>query len=139
MTSIPGATGPRRREFRNIHVTQLKNYRLPPAGISSILHRASGALLFLALPLLLWLFDLSLTSELSYARLAGIFGFPFVKLVVLLLAWALLHHLLSGIRHLLLDMHIGLDKRYVQQGALIGMALTGLLTLVAALKIFGVF
>jgi succinate dehydrogenase / fumarate reductase cytochrome b subunit len=139
MSSLPGAPGRPRREFRNIHISQLKNYRLPAAGISSILHRISGALMFLALPPLLWLLDLSLTSELSYQRLSNVFSGWFVKLVLLGLTWALLHHLLSGVRHLLLDMHIGLDRRYVQRDAWVGMAIALLLTVVAGLKIFGVF
>ena len=50
-----------RRQFRNIQVGEILKYRLPPAGLVSIMHRISGAALFLLLPLLLWLWDLSLT------------------------------------------------------------------------------
>ena len=57
-----------RPEFRNIHVSQLLHYKLPPPGLVSIMHRISGAALFLLLPFILWLFELSLTSEISYAR-----------------------------------------------------------------------
>ncbi|MCK6427939.1 MAG: succinate dehydrogenase, cytochrome b556 subunit, partial [Burkholderiaceae bacterium] len=62
----------KRPEFRNIHVTQIVRYRLPPAGIVSILHRVSGALLFLLLPFLVWIFELSVSSELSFARLKDV-------------------------------------------------------------------
>jgi succinate dehydrogenase / fumarate reductase cytochrome b subunit len=138
MSSLTDAAKPR-REFRNIHVAQLLSYRLPAGGIASILHRASGALMFFALPLLLWLFDLSLTSEISYARLSALFSHGLVKLVLLVLCWALLHHLVTGIRHLLLDLHIGIEKHAAARSALLVYAVSLPLTLVAALKIFGVF
>lgn len=138
MSSLTDAAKPR-REFRNIHVSQLLSYRLPAGGIASILHRASGAVMFLALPPLLWLFDLSLTSELSYAKLAAVFSHWFVKLALVALSWALLHHLVTGIRHLLLDLHIGIDKHAAARSAVLIYAISLPLTLVAALKIFGVF
>ena len=127
-----------RPEFRNIHVTQIIRYRLPAGGFASFLHRASGALMFLALPLLLWLFDLSLTSELSYVRLAEVFSNWLVKLVLLGLCWALLHHLVTGIRHLLLDLHIGIEKEAAARSALWVYFISLPLTLLAALKLFGV-
>src|SRR2546425_8028270 len=93
--------------FRNIHVTDIVAYRLPPAGWVSILHRISGALLFVLLPFLVWLFDVSLTSEISYERFSNAFiaGLPFVpafllQLVVLALLCAYLHHFIAGMRHL---------------------------------------
>jgi succinate dehydrogenase / fumarate reductase cytochrome b subunit len=98
----------------------------------------SGALMFLVLPLLLWLFDLSLISELSYARLATVFSGWFVKLVLLGLCWALLHHLVTGIRHVLLDLHVGIEKEAAARSAL-GVHFISLpLTLAAGLKLFGV-
>ena len=128
-----------RPQFRNIHITQLMNYRLPAAGIMSILHRISGAVLFFGLPIILWIFSLSLTSELSYARLVEFTDFFLVKIVLCGLVWAFLHHLFAGIRHLVCDMHMGLTK---EQGGLwssvvIGAAL--LLSLLVWLKIFGVY
>jgi succinate dehydrogenase / fumarate reductase cytochrome b subunit len=127
-----------RPEFRNIHVTQIIRYRLPAGGFASFLHRASGALMFLALPFLLWLFDLSLTSELSYVRLAEVFSNWLVKLVLLGLCWALLHHLVTGIRHLLLDLHIGIEKEAAARSALWVYFISLPLTLLAALRLFGV-
>ena len=58
-----------RPQFRNLGLGQLASYRLPPAGFVSILHRASGVLLFVMLPLLLWLFELSLKTESTFERL----------------------------------------------------------------------
>jgi len=128
-----------RPEFKNIHVTQILSYRLPAGGFASFLHRFSGALMFLALPFLLWLFDMSLVSELGYARLAEVFSSWFVKLVLPGLSWALLHHLVTGVRHLLLDLHIGIDKQAAARSALVVHFISLPLTLLAALKLFGVF
>jgi succinate dehydrogenase / fumarate reductase cytochrome b subunit len=138
--TLPASSATKKRpEFRNIHVTQLAAYRLPPAGMLSILHRVSGALLFLLLPLLLWLFDLSLISELGFARLREIGGHWLMKLVLLGVIWAFLHHFFAGIRYLLLDVHVGIDKVPANRSALIVFALSLPLTLVAGLKLFGVF
>jgi succinate dehydrogenase / fumarate reductase cytochrome b subunit len=128
----------KRPEFRNIHVTQIVRYRLPAGGFASFLHRASGALMFLALPFLLWLFDLSLISEGSYRRLASVFSNWWVKLALLGLTWALLHHLVTGIRHLLLDLHIGIDKEAAARSALLVYLISLPLALAAGLKLFGV-
>lgn len=136
-TLLPKAR--RRPQFRNIHVSQIVKYSLPPAGMVSILHRISGAALFLFLPLLLWLFDLSLISELSYARLAEMVGQWWVKLILLGLIWAFLHHLVAGVRYLVLDLHVGLDKGASRSSAITVFAISLPLTLLAALRLFGVF
>ena len=128
-----------RPQFRNIHVTQLMQYRLPAAGIMSILHRVSGALLFFGLPVILWIFSMSITSELSYAVLVEVVDSVIVKIVLCGLVWAFFHHLLAGIRHLVSDMHMGLTK---EQSSFWGSAVMGgavVLSLVVWLKIFGVY
>lgn len=137
--STSATTSKPRPEFRNIHVTQILQYKLPPPGMVSIMHRASGAALFLALPWLLWLFDLSLTSEISYARLAAYSGHWLVKIALVLLAWAFIHHLVAGIRYLLLDLHVGVDRAAARTSALAVYAVSLPLTVLAALRIFGVF
>ena len=100
----------KRPVYRNIHITQIVGYRLPPAGIVSILHRVSGVLMFLLLPFVIWLFDVSLTSEISYERftstfVAGIGWLPgwLMKLVALALIWAYLFHFIAGVRHVWMD------------------------------------
>jgi succinate dehydrogenase / fumarate reductase cytochrome b subunit len=128
-----------RPEFRNIHVTQLLHYKLPPPGLVSIMHRISGAALFLLLPFILWMFELSLTSEISYSRLVEVASNALVKLVLVGLAWAYLHHLIAGVRYLMLDLHIGVDKPAARTSALAVYWISLPLTLIAALKIFGVF
>lgn len=137
--STPASAGRHRPEIRNIHVLQLLNYRLPPPGMVSIMHRISGALLFLALPLLLWLFELSLISEIGYAQLRGVAGHWAMKVVLLVLAWALLHHLIAGIRYLMLDLHVGLDRSVARTSALAVYWISLPLTALVALKLFGVF
>jgi succinate dehydrogenase / fumarate reductase, cytochrome b subunit len=138
MSSTPVASKAR-PQIRNIHVTQILQYKLPPPGMVSILHRVSGALLFFALPLILWLFDLSLMSELSFARLVEVGSHWFVKLVLLVLIWAFLHHLVAGIRYLLLDLHLGVEKSAARTSALAVFWISLPLTVLVALKLFGVF
>jgi succinate dehydrogenase / fumarate reductase cytochrome b subunit len=88
---------------------ELTRIRLPLPGIVSILHRISGAGLFLFLPLLLWLLQSSLTAPESYERYRAAIAHPLIKLVLIGLLWAFLHHLFAGIRFLLLDVHVGTD------------------------------
>lgn len=128
-----------RQQFRNIHVTQILSYRLPAPGIVSILHRISGAALFLLLPLLLWLLELSLTSELSFVRFADLLQSWWMKLILLGVIWAFLHHLVAGIRYLVLDLHVGVDKVAASTSAVGVFVVSLLLTGVAALGLFGVF
>jgi succinate dehydrogenase / fumarate reductase, cytochrome b subunit len=130
---------PPRPQFRNIHITQIVAYRLPLAGMLSILHRISGFLMFLLLPFVLYLLELSLTSETTFDYLRGFASFWLVKLVILALAWAYLHHFCAGIRHLLMDKHIGLDKETARKSAAGVFAVSLPLAAVVALKLFGVF
>lgn len=128
-----------RPEYRNIGIGQLAKYRLPLAGKVSILHRVSGLLLFVCLPFILYLLDQSLTSEISFDAFKGFLANPIVKIVTLVLSWAYLHHFCAGIRFLLLDTHVAVNKEGGRQTALIVLIVSLLLTLAMALKIFGVF
>ena len=128
-----------RPQFRNIGIAQIASYRLPLAGKLSILHRVSGALLFLCLPLVIVpLFAASVTSPESYAQVAQYAANPLVKLVLLALIWGYLHHFCAGIRYLVLDLHIGLDKVSAQKSAGVAFGVSLALTLVFGLKLFGV-
>jgi succinate dehydrogenase / fumarate reductase cytochrome b subunit len=128
-----------RPEFRNIGLAQLKGYRLPLAGKVSILHRLSGGILFLLLPFALYLFEQSLTSELSFASLKAFFSHIIVKLVVLALSWAFTFHFFAGLRFLLIDTHRFVTKEGSRHTAMSVLILSSLLTIVIALKLFGVF
>src|SRR5690606_33951910 len=83
--------------------------RLPVPGWVSILHRISGFGLFLFLPFLLWMFDNSLHSRASFERFHEVVSMPLVKLILLGLIWAFLHHLLAGLRHIAMDLDWGVD------------------------------
>ncbi len=128
-----------RPQFRNISPVDLMNYRLPMAGKVSILHRVSGALLFLCLPLLIALFAMSVKSEQGFASMAVVAGNPIMKLVLLVLIWGYLHHFCAGIRYLLLDLHIGIDKESSAKSASVVLGVSLALTLVFGLKLFGVW
>ena len=121
-------------------------YRLPLAGLVSILHRASGLLMFALLPFIIWLFDNSLRSEISYdtftsAFVAGIGFAPawFVKLVVLALIWAFLHHSISGVRHVWMDMTHSVTIKQGRSSAIVTLVSSLVLTVLLGAKLFGVY
>ncbi|MTV37986.1 succinate dehydrogenase, cytochrome b556 subunit [Duganella radicis] len=128
-----------RPEFRNIHVTELSNYRMPLASIVSILHRISGVGMFLLLPFVLYLLQNSLRSEISFAYYEGFVTYPLVKVIILGLSWSFLHHMIAGIRHLVMDLHIGLDKHSARKSSATVLIISLVLTALIALKLFGVF
>jgi succinate dehydrogenase / fumarate reductase cytochrome b subunit len=135
-----------RSVFRNIHISQIVAYRLPPSGIVSILHRISGAIIFFLLPFIVWMFDTSVSSEISYERFTSVFNvgvglFPgwFVKLVTLALIWGYLHHFLAGVRHLWMDATHNTTKAFGRSSALTVLAATAVLTLALGAKLFGLY
>ncbi len=137
----------KRPEFRNINAFKdLTTYRLPPAGWVSILHRASGGLMFILLPLIVWLFDTSVSSEISFERFSAAFlvglGFVpgwFFKLVVLALIWAYLHHLIAGVRHLYMDARHAVTKEFGKSSAIFTLVVSIGLTLLLGAKLFGIY
>jgi succinate dehydrogenase / fumarate reductase cytochrome b subunit len=130
-----------RPEFRNIGIGQiLTAYRLPLAGRVSILHRVSGGLLFVFLPFLLYLFDQSLTSELSFDVFKGFLSNIVVKLITLVLAWAFLFHFCAGVRHLMMDTnHNAVTKEKGKSTSVVVIVVSSLLTIAFAAKLFGAF
>lgn len=129
-----------RPQYRNVSVPQILSYRMPLAARTSILHRISGALLFLCLPLIILpLFAMSLSSPAGFAALNNVFGNPMVKIVVLALVWGYLHHFCAGIRYLALDLGKGNDKYTANKTAISVLVVSLGLTAVFALKLFGVF
>lgn len=85
----------------------LLRIRMPVTAVLSILHRASGVLMVLATPVLIYLFGLSLHDPQGYVRAQAVLANPLAKAAGLLLIWALSHHLLAGIRFLLIDVDLG--------------------------------
>ena len=134
----------KRPEIRNINFFKdLSTYRLPPAGIVSILHRISGLLMFILLPFILWMMDMSLTSEISFDGFTSVFAGPFgwfLKLVCLALIWAYLHHFCAGLRHLFMDVnHHAVNKQFGKTSALVVLVLSVGLTLILGAKLFGLY
>ena len=130
-----------RPEYRNIGFGDITmKYRMPLAAILSILHRVSGALLFLFLPFLLFLFDQSLTSGASFEVFKAFLSNIIVKLIVLALSWAFFHHFCAGIRHLLMDVnHDAVTKEGGKRTAVVVFVVSIALTIAMALKLFGAF
>ncbi len=130
-----------RPEYRNIGFGDITmNYRLPLAAKVSILHRVSGALLFLFLPFVLYLFEQSLTSELSFDGFKAFLSNILVKLIVLALSWAFLFHFCAGVRHLTMDLnHDAVTKERGKSTSVVVLAVSSLLTIAVALKLFGAF
>lgn len=133
-------------EYRNIHVTQLTSYRLPAAGWVSILHRISGAAMFLLLPFVIWMFDTSLTSEATFDQFRSVFtygagGVPgwFVKLVALGLIWAYLLHFCAGLRHLWMDATHTVDLQFGRISAVGAIGLSTVLALALGAKLFSLY
>ena len=126
-------------QFRNIGLGDLMHYRFPLGSIVSILHRASGGLIFLLLPLILWLLDQSLLSENSFDTFKNAVSHSYVKLILLVLIWAYLHHFCAGIRHLFLDLDIGVSKASARKSAVLVLLISPVLIVLIALKMFGIF
>ena len=121
-------------------------YRLPLAGVVSILHRASGMMMFFLLPFIVWMFDASLTSEISYdgftsAFVAGIGFVPgfVVKLIALALIWAYLHHAVAGVRHLWMDATHSVSLQQGHSSAVATFVISIVLTIALGAKLFGLF
>lgn len=141
-------TAKKRPEFRNINAfTDLPSYRLPVAGIVSILHRISGAIMFILMPFIIWMFDTSISSEISFAKFKGAFnvgmlGLPGIiwKLVALALIWAFLHHSIAGLRHLWSDTnHSAVTKEFGKSSAIATLVISVGLTLILGAKLFGLY
>lgn len=110
--------------------------KLPLPGWVSILHRVSGAGLFLMLPALIWLLGQSLGSPESFETFRTVVGHPLVKLVLFGLMWAYLHHFCMGIRILLLDMHIGIEKAQARASAVAVLVVSLALTAILGVKLW---
>lgn len=147
MTELASASKRPRPEFRNINAFKdLTTYRMAPAAWVSILHRVSGAIMFILMPFIIWMFDTSVSSEISFAKFSSAFtvgiGFVpgwFIKLVALAIIWAYLHHFIAGVRHLWMDINHAVSKEFGRSSAIVTLTLGSVLTLALALKLFGAY
>ena len=116
-----------KKRTKNLDLTTI---RISLAAKVSILHRVSGAGLFLFLPVLLWLFSASLTSAETFATFRSVFASLPAKVVLAGLLWAFVHHCCAGIRFLLLDLHVGIEKEAARKSAAVVFAVSIPLTLI---------
>jgi len=114
----------------------LRVIKQPLPAIASILHRVSGAGLFLMLPFLIYLFELSLDSSLGYSVFMSVATHPLAKLILIGLLWAFLHHFCMGIRILLLDMNMGTDLKPARTSAKVVMVISLVLTAILGAKLW---
>ena len=134
------------RPGANMRLIEALQYRLPLAGLVSIVHRVSGMLMFFLLPFIVWMFDASVTSEVSYDSFTSVFvagigplpGF-FIKLVALALIWAYLHHAVAGVRHLWMDATHSVSKQQGHSSAVATFAISIVLTVALGARLFGLF
>ncbi|WP_435626844.1 succinate dehydrogenase, cytochrome b556 subunit [Candidatus Ferrigenium straubiae] len=110
--------------------------KLPLPGFVSILHRISGLLLFLALPLLLLMLQYSLLSIETYTRLMDMLAHPLAKLMLLGLLWALLHHFCAGLRYLAIDLGYGVQLAQARASSKVVLAASLLLTVLLGAKLW---
>ncbi|MCF6256370.1 MAG: succinate dehydrogenase, cytochrome b556 subunit [Gammaproteobacteria bacterium] len=116
----------------------LLRIRQPVMAVVSIFHRISGVLMILALPGLVYLLNLSLSNQAGFSQVADLLASPVLKLLAVLLGWALTHHILAGIRFMLLDFDLGIDRAVARKTAWLVHVGALLLTAVLAGLIFGV-
>ena len=135
----------KRPEFRNINAFKdLPGYRWPVASLVSGMHRASGVLMLVLLPLIIWMFDTSVSSEISFARFRAAFNTGasgvLLKLVALTLIWAYLHHFIAGLRHLWMDVsHAAVGKQRGALTAKVTLVISLVLTVILGAKLFGLY
>jgi succinate dehydrogenase / fumarate reductase cytochrome b subunit len=146
LSNPPPLARPKTRPGENMRLIDALQYRLPLAGMVSILHRVSGLLMFFLLPFIVWMFDASVTSEVSFdgftsAFVAGVGVVPgfVVKLVALALIWAYLHHAVAGLRHLWMDATHAVTKEFGHSSAVATFVISIALTVVLGAKLFGLF
>lgn len=146
MSESAASTAKKRPEFRNIDFGSLISYRWPLASLVSGMHRVSGAILFFLMPFIIWMFDTSVSSEISFSRFTSAFsaGLGFVpgwlvKLVALGLIWAYLHHFVAGLRNVWMETTHTASKEAGRKSALLTLVLALSLTAVLGAKLFGFY
>ena len=114
----------------------LHQIKLPLPGFVSVLHRISGLILFCALPLLLLMLQYSLASIETYTQLFSLLDNPLLKLMLLGLVWAFLHHFCAGLRYLAIDMHLVHDLAQARNSSKVVMVVSLALTVLMGVKLW---
>lgn len=118
---------------KNLNLLSIK---FPMAAIMSVGHRAAGVLLFLSLPYFIYIFQLSIINEAGFIQAKAELHSPLVKLFLLISIWALAHHFFAGIRYFLLDVDIGIEKKWAQKTAVLVMFLGFVVFLISSVYQF---
>ncbi len=118
-----------KRRPTNIDIPSVLSYQLPLPGVVSILHRISGFVLFLAIPILLWILDMSLSSEAGFQKISETLDGFFMFLVVWAIVGAIVFHLVAGVKHLIMDLGYGETLEGAQLGAKVATAVSAVLIL----------
>ena len=133
----------KQRPGENMRLIEAMAYKHPIAAVVSILHRASGLVMFVLMPFIIWMFDTSLTSEITFSQFTAVFsggaGFVpgwFFKLLALALIWAYLHHFIAGVRHLWMDATHAVTLEFGRQSAVFTLVTSVALTAALGIKLF---
>ena len=116
----------------------LLRIRLPVTAVLSILHRISGMVMVLSLPGLVYLLNLSLRDQAGFTQVASLLNSSLAKILVVLFCWVIVHHILAGLRFMLLDFDVGVERAVARKTAWLVNASAVLLTLGMAGVLFGV-
>jgi succinate dehydrogenase / fumarate reductase cytochrome b subunit len=111
---VKGTAMPRSPRARFLNLTQIQ---MPVGALTSIGHRMTGILIAAGIPIGIYLLDLSLQNEQAFAEVRGLFTSSAIKGIVVILVWALAHHMLAGVRHLLSDFNVGSPLRRARRSA----------------------
>ena len=109
----------------------LQVYRWTIPMALSIVHRATGAALYAGTLLLLWWLTATATGPDAYAKAQIVIGSFIGRLVLFGFSWALIYHLLNGIRHLVWDTGRGFEVPTAKASGWLVLILSVVLTLVA--------
>ncbi len=112
----------------------LTKIRLPLPGIVSILHRISGVLMILAIPVCIWLLELAVKDQAAYTQAAAVADSLLFKLAAAVILWSLCHHLIAGIRYLLLDIDVWVERKQARQSA-VGVFIVSILLTIGLLGV----
>lgn len=107
----------------------LRTIKFPPMAIVSILHRVSGIVLFILLPVMIFMLSQSLHSEESFNLLTIKLSGPYYKLIVWAFSTALIYHTLAGIRHMVMDLGFGEDLATGRRSSIVVIVLAVILAI----------
>lgn len=109
----------------------LRRIRFPVGAVASILHRLSGVLLLGAVPGGLWLAEYSSRSAVHFRWVAGALDTAPAAVIGAAVLAALAHHLLAGMRLMLIDVGVGVNLTAARRSAWASLVVAGVAGLLA--------